>query len=151
MAKKTSRAARVQQNTRQQDVKRELSARPIVGSTDTTGTRVAVAPEPLKMSISANDLVDAPTPGNSDKVEAASKPSYTGSTGTKPASTIGAARPSAAGTVLPRRFLNAQPRQDPAISREEEYRFIRADLVTVFVLAILMIITLVILTLVLGR
>ena len=66
---------------------------------------------------------------------------------------VSAPRPVSAttSTVLPRRFLNAQPRPTQVISREEEYRYIRADLVTVFILAVLMVIALVVLTLLIGR
>ncbi len=148
MAKKTSRAERVQQNNRTQDTKREISARPIVGSNVITGAnmgsgRTAVASEPFKMSISANDMADVSV---STPVEAPVKPAPV-------APVVPAPRPVSAtnNTVLPRRFLNAQPRQTQVISREEEYRYIRADLVTVFILAVLMVIALVVLTLLIGR
>ena len=149
MPKKTSRAARVQQSSRLQEVKREGSARPIVSTGAATNNgRTAVAPQPFRMSISANDLTDRP--------ETETLPAAPASVATaRPEAPLNpTSRPLSAtpGTALPpRRFLNAQPRQNPAITREEEYRYIRADLVTVLVLAILMIVALIVLTFVLGR
>ena len=142
MAKKTSRAERVQQSNRTQDTKREISARPIVGSNTNNG-RTAVASEPLRMSISARDMADIPVATSAD-APVKSAPVVPVVPAPRPVS-------AANSTVLPRRFLNAQPRQTQVISREEEYRYIRADLVTVFILAVLMVIALVVLTLLIGR
>ena len=141
MPKKTSRAARVQQNSRLQEVKREMSARPMMPTNSTTKSGgTAVASTPLRVDVSAHDLADAParpTPAQvPEKLETVVAP---------------APRVTPATTVVPRRFLNAQPKQNAAHSREEEYRFIKADLVTVLVLAILMIVALIVLTIIIGR
>lgn len=143
MSKKTSRTARTQQNSRLQEVKREVSARPIIPTNGVVKSgSAAVASEPLKMSISASDMADAVAVKPVENVQKR-----------EPIQSVVAPRPvgTAKTAIPPRRFLNAQPRQNAPISREEEYRFIRADLVTVFVLAVLMIVVLVVLTFILGH
>jgi hypothetical protein len=135
MAKKPSRAARVEQSGRLQEAKRDASARPIVANSG------RVAAQPVKTGLAASDLAAS--------AEAEVEPSNTSNE--NPSERTSNTVQRTATTQVPRRFLNAQPTKAPALSREEEYRYIRADLVTVLVLAVLMVIALVVLTIVIGR
>jgi hypothetical protein len=49
------------------------------------------------------------------------------------------------------RRTTASANRQPALSREEEYAYIRSDLLTVFLLTVLMVIILVVLTILIGR
>ena len=133
MAKKSGRAARVEQGGRLQEAKREASARPIVANSG------RVAAQPVKTGLAASELAanDEAEPSNTSD----ERPNERTSNNVQRTTT----------TQVPRRFLNAQPTKAPVLSREEEYRYIRADLVTVLILAVLMVVALVVLTIVLGR
>jgi hypothetical protein len=126
MSKKNSRAARTQQN-----IKRVSSARPLV----TTEEKPEPTPTPIVF-----------TPGEDEIASVAVTPA-------PPAATI-PIRPatSTSGKPLPRRFANPQnTNANQQLDRIEEYRFIKSDLMLVFILTVLVIIVLVILTFVLGR
>ncbi|HEX2911271.1 MAG TPA: hypothetical protein VH186_10715 [Chloroflexia bacterium] len=142
MPKKTSRSVRAIQAQRSGAVggERKNAARPLVdletsrlaGNRATNGTSLADDVEYL--------------PSNESESEAESMNSMPESRGT-----VTAPRPSSsARRPYSRRSTTAANRQ-PAISREEEYAFIRADLLTVFLLTALMIIILVVLTFVIGH
>jgi hypothetical protein len=133
MPKKTSRAARSQQNQRfVRDVsqKKVESARPLVNSAS------AVAEGENSISeLTATTTTDIRT----------EVPQLDLSTPVVP--TIN--RPVTRSRVVPASRRAAS--NTPAISRDQEYDFIRSDLRTVLILTVLMIIVLVILTFVIGR
>ncbi len=132
MPKKTSRAARSQQNQRfVRDVnqKKVESARPLVSSSSALAESESTMPEHIatKTEIRAEvPQLDLSTPA---------VPTIT--------------RPVTRSRIVPasRRVVS----NTPTISRDQEYQFIRSDLRTVLILTVVMIIVLIVLTFVIGR
>lgn len=132
MPKKTSRAARTQQNQLNTGKKRQEAARPLVSSSSAlvdNDSSTEVAPAPQRTGIYDAPAIAATTPQSQETTR-----------------TVPAARPR--GPLPTRRFVGTR---QPAISREDEYNFVRSDLRTVLILTVLMIIALVVLTIILGR
>lgn len=138
MSKKTSRAARTQQSVKVQEAKRDASARPLVATNGANAVN--------SFSISASDLADSSAkPVATPEKREPSSVSVTANNIVRP----NPVRPAV--NSVPRRFVNPQPRQTNIITREEEVKFIRADLYTVLVLAVLMVIVLIVLTIIIGH
>jgi hypothetical protein len=127
MPKKTSRAARTLQNQRDVDKKKLEAARPLVSSSSTLVDNEASAP--AGDSLGGARIYDAPAPS--------------------PETNTSVLPPRPRSSTLPNRRPVAA--RQPAISREDEYRFVRSDLRTVFILTVLMVIALIVLTIVIGR
>jgi hypothetical protein len=137
MPKKTSRAARTLQNQREVERKKVEAARPLIASSSAlAATEVA----PVEPDVSESEAVQevprrvtvtppVPAPVAQD--------------------TIRPAAPSRTRGPLPNRRFSGT--RQPPISREDEFAFVRADLRTVLILTVLMIIALVVLTIVIGR
>lgn len=154
MPKKTSRSARALQAQRTSLAgERKNTARPLldVGNSrlvaePTTGESETLdqmdkvfeaKPEPVS---ALNGLSTAARPVN----QARSSLPANGSNTIRPANAASSRRP------IARRTTTAVNRA-PAISREEEYAYIRSDLLTVLALTVLMVIALVVLTFIIGR
>lgn len=156
MPKKTSRSARALQAQRTALTgERRTAARPLI---DVNNSRL-VAEADADLEESSADLDIAPEP----KTVPVPEPAMTARTvtvsgarslnETRPAPTSNGSnviRPAGSRRPIARRSTTVVNRA-PAISREEEYAFIRSDLLTVFALTVLMIIALVVLTFVIGR
>lgn len=158
MPKKTSRSARALQAQRTSLTgERKTAARPLidVGSSRLAAEAQDQDTEELGQLDAVFEPKTAPVPAmtSSNTLTTATRQA-TGTTGTRPsspASSSNVMRPaSASRRPMARRTATAVNRA-PAISREEEYAFIRSDLLTVALLTILMIIALVVLTIVIGR
>lgn len=170
MPKKTSRSARALQAQRSSlTAERKTAARPLV---DLSSSRLATeadtdtdaeiedtdADTGLETNLGEMDAVfepkTAPVPVSAVTARTvsatASRP--TGATRPAPATNgSNAIRPASASRRPVARRTTTVVNRAPAISREEEYAFIRTDLLTVFALTVLMIIALVVLTFVIGR
>ncbi len=140
MPKKTSRAARVAQNSQ----KRISSARPMTATASTVDDIQDDYEESEAMPLLENEL--------EEKVETISE--RTSMLRPIAAPTIEVERPAAtssAGRTIPRRFAAPQANKQPVVNRQQEYTFIRSDLITVTVLTVLMVIILVVLALFLAK
>jgi hypothetical protein len=144
MPKKTSRAARVAQNSQ----KRISSARPMTATASTVEDNQDDYEETETTSL----MVDEPE----EKVETISeRPSMLRQVAApvieveRPGATSSTGR--STGRTIPRRFATPQANKQPVVNRQQEYTFIRSDLITVTVLTILMIIILVVLALFLAK
>jgi hypothetical protein len=130
MSKKTSRAARAVQNqrtVRDPDKKKIEGARPLVSS------------------LSSSALIE----GEIETFPSAAHESEAIQEESSRITPLTPASPNRSRGPLPnRRFTGIR---QPAISREEEYNFVRSDLRTVFILTVLMLIALVALTVIIGR
>jgi hypothetical protein len=160
MPKKTSRSARALQAQRTSLTgERRTAARPLV---DVNNSRlVAEADTDSAIDETASgfdaDLEPKTAPVPVPAIPTARAVSAT--TATRPVNTprAGSAngsnviRPASPGRRPVARRTTTTVSRGPAISREEEYAFIRSDLMTVFLLTVLMIIALVVLTFVIGR
>lgn len=154
MPKKTSRSARALQAQRTALTgERRTAARPLI---DVNNSRLAAEAD---LEESSADLDIAPEPKTAPVPEPAMTARTVTVSGarslneTRPAPTSNGSnviRPAGSRRPIARRSTTVVNRA-PAISREEEYAFIRSDLLTVFALTVLMIIALVILTFVIGR
>ncbi len=143
MPKKTSRAARTLQTQRGgvASGERKSAARPLIdiensrlvaenlGTSATNGT--ALADESPVTSVDVAPVRVTTSPDLSQNMTSA-------------------VRPNSARRVYSRRTATTVTRQ-PALSREEEYAYIRTDLLTVLLLTILMVAALVVLTIILSR
>jgi hypothetical protein len=141
MPKKTSRAARTQA---QRSGERRSPARPLV---DPENSRLAAD--------STRPGNNSPSNGTALVEESALEGSIqaTSSAEIKPAVRLPhetTVRPASSRRTYSRRSTTIASRQ-ATISREEEYAFIRSDLVTVFFLTILMLAVLIVLTFILGH
>jgi hypothetical protein len=139
MTKKTSRAARTQQN-----LKRQVAARPLV---DTSG--LVDEKEELETSETEVGIAEF-EPLVEDKVETITErvsPLRQVQREEVPVPVI----PRTSSKPLPRRFTNPAPKRDEVFTRQQEYFFIRSDLLTVTVLTTLMVILLVVLAILLSR
>jgi hypothetical protein len=125
MSKKSSRATRSQQN-----VKRSTSARPLVATeekpevSEKVSMPVTFEKEETPLVIASPTI--APVRSSTPVTRPVSKP-------------------------IPRRFIKPANTVNQQLDREEEYRFIKSDLMLVFILTVLVIVVLVILTFVIGR
>lgn len=164
MPKKTSRSARALEAQRSATTggERKNAARPLVNLNTTnlsvnTG-RVDLAPDPLETSdttATGHGIYEAPELATS-VTEARITPA--GQTGGRSMpresnSTVMARpviSPATGRRPIGRRTTNPVNRQ-PVLTRDEEYAYIRTDLLTVFILTVLMIVALIVLTFVLGR
>jgi hypothetical protein len=158
MPKKTSRSARALQAQRTALTgERRTAARPLI---DLNTSRLAAEAEAATgLDEPATDLEMAPEPKTAPVPEPALTARTVSATGARPQTETRPAPPSNGSNVIrpagsrrpiARRSTTVVNRA-PAISREEEYAFIRTDLLTVFGLTILMLIVLVVLTFVIGR
>jgi len=140
MPKKTSRAARVAQNSQ----KRISSARPMTATASTLDD----AQDDFEEAEDAPIVLDM----LEEKVEIISeRPSMLRPVA---APTIEVDRPAAtssAGRTIPRRFATPQAPKQPVVNRVQEYSFIRSDLITVTILTILMVVILVVLAVFLSK
>jgi hypothetical protein len=152
MPKKTSRSARALQAQRASLTgDRKNTARPLLD----VGNSRLVAERPTRATL---DQIDKEFETEPEAVPARKETS----TATRPVNEtrsslpangsqiIRPANPSPARRSIARRTSTAVTRA-PAISREEEYAYIRSDLMTVLALTVLMVIILVVLTFVIGR
>ena len=159
MPKKTSRSARALQAQRTSPTgERRTAARPLL---DVNSSRLAAE---------ADTDFEENTTGLEAGLEPKTAPvpvptmttarTVSGTTATRPVSMPRPSTPSNGSNVIrpanptrrpvARRSTTTGTRA-PAISREEEYAFIRSDLMTVFALTVLMILVLVVLTFLIGR
>lgn len=145
MPKKTSRAARTMQNQREGERKKVGAARPLVATpsvlADSDNNNITTVELPGGIESEAVQEVPrrvAPAPAPVATTPVAQD-------AIRPATPV----PSRTRGPLPNRRF-AGPKQ-PAISREEEYAFVRSDLRTVFILTVLMIVALIVLTILIGR
>jgi hypothetical protein len=152
MPKKTSRSARALQAQRTSLTgERKNTARPLL---DVNNSRLA-AEATATAELGQLDAVYEPKPEpvsalNGNAVSTATRPAIE-TRSSSPASSLSTIRPaSSTRRPIARRTSTAVTRA-PAISREEEYAYIRSDLLTVLILTILMVVALVVLTLIIGR
>jgi hypothetical protein len=152
MPKKTSRSARALQAQRASLTgDRKNTARPLLD----VGNSRLVAERPTRATL---DQIDKEFETEPEAVPARKETS----TATRPVNetrsslpangsqVIRPANPSPARRSIARRTSTAVNKA-PLISREEEYAYIRSDLMTVLILTVLMVIVLVVLTFVIGR
>lgn len=150
MPKKTSRSARALQAQRTSLTgERKTAARPLIDVGNSRLAAEAQETEELGQFDTALEPKTAPVPvmTASNTLTTATRPA----TETRPASSSNVIRPAAASRRPIARRTTTTVNRAPAISREEEYAFIRSDLLTVAILTILMIVALVVLTIVIGR
>jgi hypothetical protein len=159
MPKKTSRSARALQAQRTALTgERRTAARPLI---DVNNSRLAAEAEAdTDLDEATPDLELPPEPKTAPVPEPVlTAPRTVSATGARPqtesrptpaSNGSNVIRPAGSRRPIARRTTTVVNRA-PAISREEEYAFIRSDLLTVFALTILMIIVLVVLTFVIGR
>ncbi len=155
MPKKTSRSARALQAQRTSlPGERKNTARPLMDIGNSRLAAQAPASEELGQMDAVFEAMPEPVSalnGNGNAVKTAPRPlsetrsslPVNGSNSIRPATPIRR-------TVTARRASTVVNRA-PAISREEEYAYIRTDLLTVLLLTILMVAALVVLTILIGR
>ncbi|MBN9389649.1 MAG: hypothetical protein J0I20_16605 [Chloroflexi bacterium] len=156
MPKKTSRSARALQAQRTALTgERRTAARPLI---DVNNSRLAVEAA-TDLDEATPDFEVVPEPKAAPVPEPVLTARTVSATGARPqsesrptpvANGSNVIRPAGSRRPIARRTTTVVNRA-PAISREEEYAFIRSDLLTVFILTVLMIIALVVLTFVIGR
>jgi len=140
MPKKTSRAARVSQSQRSV---REIDKRKIEGARPLVATASALAD--VENEVPIIELPDSHFEVVPDMGKvAAAMPVTSGIPEVSRPVVANRAR----GPLSTRRFASTR---QPAISREQEYSFIRSDLLAVLILTVLMVVALVVLTVVIGR
>ena len=154
MPKKTSRSARTLQAQRTNlSAERKTAARPLVDVNNSRLGAEANASEELARLDAVFEPKVAPVPApalNGNAVSTATRPA-TATRPTAPASSANTIRPASPSRRPVARRTTTAVNRAPAISREEEYAYIRSDLMTVLILTVLMIVALVVLTLVIGR
>ncbi|MEI6046236.1 MAG: hypothetical protein WCS37_17955 [Chloroflexota bacterium] len=136
MPKKTSRAARTEQNqraVRDTDKKKVGAVSPLVN---------------FPSALIENDIEPTNITGNKTEVVAEIPRKVVPATPT-PLDTIRPALTAKSRGPLANRRYGGN--RQAVISREEEYNFVRSDLRTVFILTVVMIIALVVLTVIIGR
>lgn len=152
MPKKTSRSARALQAQRTSLTgERKNTARPLL---DVSNSRLAAQATATEEPDQLDDVFEPkPEPVstlNGNAVTTATRPAIE-TRSSSPASSPNTIRPaSSTRRPIARRTATAVTRA-PAISREEEYAYIRSDLFTVLILTVLMVIVLVVLTILIGR
>ena len=142
MPKKTSRAARTLQA--QRGVERKSAARPLVDPED---SRLIAGSQPLTNGTTL--VEETETERRVAPADLASKPAASNLNLEIPAASTSTIRPASRRPYA--RRTTANPNRQPVLSREEEYSYIRSDLLTVFLLTVLMVIILVVLTVLIGR
>jgi hypothetical protein len=159
MPKKTSRSARALQAQRTALTgERRTAARPLI---DVNNSRLAAEAEAATgLDEATTDLEMAPEPKTAPVPEPVLTARTVSATGARSQNeTRPAPAPNGSNVIRPAgssrrpiaRRTTTVVNRAPAISREEEYAFIRTDLLTVFALTVLMIAALVVLTFVIGR
>ena len=156
MPKKTSRPARALQAQRSATVGgvRKSTARPLV---DLDTSRLAasdVSDEEIDNSelgslLPSKAIYETPSPVINDTVSREDTTAMMRDTNTTTTTTT-TIRPATSSRRPIGRRTTSPVQKQPVLTREEEYAFIRSDLVTVFVLTVLMIVALVVLTVVLN-
>ncbi len=147
MPKKTSRAARIQQNQqrpyRDTERKKFEAVRPLVITASS-------------LADNRENLGSGPVISEGEEVPVTSlpltSPQVIFSEG--PTGNFVSPRPAPAPLTRTRpnpNFRRAAPARLPVLSREDEYSFVRSDLKTVFILTLIMLAALVVLTLIIGR
>ena len=159
MPKKTSRSARALQAQRNSLTgERRTAARPLLDVSNSrltaeadTGDEVNLADlDPVFEPKTAPVPVQAAPAARTVSATATARPlSAPRPAASAPGSNV--IRPASAGRRPVARRTATAVNRAPAISREEEYAFIRIDLLTVFALTALMIIALIVLTFLIGR
>ncbi len=154
MPKKTGRSARALQAQRTSlPGERKNTARPLMDIGNSRLAAQAPASEELGQMDAVFEAMPEPVSalnGNGNAVTTATRPlsetrsslPVNGSNSIRPATPLRRTVARRASTVVNRA---------PAISREEEYAYIRTDLLTVLLLTILMVAVLVVLTILIGR
>jgi Tfp pilus assembly protein FimV len=152
MPKKTGRSARIYQAQRGASTgERKSAARPLIdvqaSNLAANSARVEVDNSDLSEETAADAEVEYTAPTNGVKTRPASP-----AVSNRESAETGSTRPVGSSTRRPYgRRPTANTNRQPVLSREEEYAFIRSDLITVFLLTVLMIAILIILTFILGR
>ena len=142
MPKKTSRAARTLQA--QRGVERKSAARPLV---DPENSRLLADSQPLTNGTTLVEETEAER--GVAPADLANKPAVSSLNLEIPAASTSTIRPASRRPYA--RRTTASANRQSTLSREEEYAYIRSDLLTVFLLTILMIIIIVVLTILIGR
>ncbi len=178
MPKKASRSARALQAQRGSLAggERKMAARPLiipensrlnvatteVGANGRRGVYETPTATATETEVERSGIYDAPAvEETTDAIESLPLSAALARPRATPARTItnGSGSVAATGTVNRPASASRRPvarrsttvTRQPEISREEEYAYIRSDLLTVFLLTVLMIIVLIVLTFVLGR
>jgi len=148
MPKKTSRAARTLQA--QRGIERKSAARPLVDPENSRLVADSARLDSLPYSNGTTLVEEAEVEGANEVPGGLEvKPAITSVSREIPAATSSTIRPATRRPYARRTTANVN--RQPVLSREEEYSFIRSDLLTVFLLTVLMIIILVVLTILIGR
>lgn len=145
MSKKTNRSVRALQAQRSSTMggERKNTARPLV---DLEKSSLAV--DTSELAVNTEELESqAVTPAKERAATARPGVYEAPSSGT----TATVIRPASSGPRRPYARRTTAVNRQPAISRQEEYEFIRSDLMAVFLLTVFLFIVLIVLTFVIGR